>query len=70
MCPMEISSMDDYGTRQRQAFRAGWVAALRNEPHVTPHQNDADLEARWSQGFRDGARLRQTWKTKKAMRSI
>jgi hypothetical protein len=51
---MEISSMDDHGTRQRRAFRAGWVAGLRNKPQASPKQGDADLNVPWSQGFDDG----------------
>jgi hypothetical protein len=67
---MEISNSDDYGTRQRRAFRAGWLAGLRNEPHVTLNQEDADFNCHWSQGFREGTRLRQTWKTAKSMRAV
>lgn len=66
---VEHSHRNDCGTRQRQAFRAGWLAALRNEAHLPPQKN-VDLDSRWSQGFHDGTRLRQAWKKTKLVRAI
>lgn len=62
--------MDDNGTRQRRAFRLGWMAGLRNKPQASPGQDNANLDSRWSQGFHDGTQLRQAWEKAKAIRGI
>src|SRR5437016_4915025 len=67
---MAISNTDDYGTRQRRDFRAGWVAGLRNESRMPANQENPNLDSHWSQGFRDGTRLRQTWKKANVMRTV
>jgi len=56
--------MDDYCTRGRRAFRAGWVAGIRAEPDAAPCLENADFDSRWSQGFHEGTRLRLTWKVR------
>jgi hypothetical protein len=66
---MKISNCDKDGTLRRQAFRAGWLAALRDEAHVTPHES-AELDFHWSQGFQDGTGLRQAWKKAKSTPTI
>jgi hypothetical protein len=62
---MEIILMEDRGTRVRQAYRAGWLSALRNRPNSSPKLGDAELDGRWSEGFGEGQRLRRSWQNKK-----
>jgi hypothetical protein len=62
---MDYSSMDDYATRKRRAFRAGWLAALLNEPDCCPNHDDAILDSHWSDGFHEGNNLRQAWAAEK-----
>jgi hypothetical protein len=61
--------MDDYGTRERRAYRAGWLAGIRAEPETTPTRESATLNLRWLQGFDEGAQLRRTWTSRKSMRA-
>jgi ribosome modulation factor len=66
---MENSSMDDYRTRQRRAYRAGWEAALRNKSESVPNHKDTDLDSHWLNGFREGKHLREDWDAEKAARA-
>jgi len=66
---MEISSMDDYGTRERRAFRDGWLAGIGVESEAVPARESAALNLRWLQGFDEGAQLRRTWKGPKSIRA-
>ena len=69
MISMEISNMDDFGTCERRAYRAGWLAGIRAEPETTPTRESAALNLRWLQGFDEGAQLRRTWKGPTSMRA-
>jgi len=66
---METSSTDDYGTRERRAYRSGWLAGIGAEPETTPTRANAALNLRWLQGFDEGVQLRRTWTSRKSMRA-
>jgi len=51
----------DYGTRERRAYCAGWLAALRGEGDGSPYHQEPRLDRRWSDGFQQGHQLRQSW---------
>jgi hypothetical protein len=65
---METSSRDDYQTRERQAYKEGWLAAVRHELDLSPNHNDAGLDCRWSDGYREGNRLSRAWKAERLKR--